>query len=90
MEANAALALEADNVSALSIRAMGYAIKNDFPHSLDDLNRAIALDPELASLYNAFGVRMQIYKIQGKTDLVAADLKKAQELANIVGKIQQM
>ena len=89
-EANAALAQEADNVGALCIRAIGYAIKNDFSHSLDDLNRAIALDPELASLYNAFGTRMQIYKSQGKNDLAAADLLKAQQLANIVGKIQQM
>ena len=89
-EANVALAQDADNVGALSIRAVGYAIKNDFSHSLDDLNRATALDPELASLYNAFGVRYQIYTALGKTDLAAADLQKAQKLANIVSHILQM
>lgn len=89
-EANVALAQEADNVGALSIRAVGYAIKNDFPRSLADLNRAIALDPELAFLYNAFGVRMQIYTALGKTDLAAADMQKGQQLAKIVEHIQQM
>jgi len=43
-EANVALTQDPDNVEALCIRGLGLAIKNDV-RTLDDLNRAIALDP---------------------------------------------
>ncbi len=87
-EANVAIAQDADNVGALCIRGVGFAIKNDIK-TIDDLNRAILLDPELASLYNAFGIRARVYTALGKTDLAAADMQKGTQLAQKIAEIKK-
>lgn len=87
-EAYQALMKDPDNVGALCIRGLGLAIKNNVA-SLDDFNRAIALDPELAFLYNAFGNRARIYPALGKADLAYADMQKAAQLSQTLAEIRK-
>lgn len=87
-EAYLALLKDPDDVGALCIRGLGLAIKNN-GQSINDFNRAIALDPELASLYNAFGNRAKIYTALGKTDLAAADMQKGAQLAQKLTEIRK-
>lgn len=87
-EANVALTQDADNVGALCVRGIGLAVKNDIK-TLDDLSRAISLDPELAFLYNAFRIRAKIYTALGKTDSAAADMQKNDKFLRKLGEIQK-
>ncbi len=87
-EAYQALMKEPDNVGALCIRGLGLAIKNNIA-CLDDFNKAIAIDPELAALYNAFGNRAKVYTALGKTELAAVDMQKGAQLAQTLAEIRK-
>ena len=73
-----AVILFPQEAAPLSARADAWGQLGDFAKALDDINRAIALEPESAFWY---AHRARILRALKRDDEAAADFEKAEELA---------
>ncbi len=71
-DAEAALRLDPNDVSALAMRGAALAISGKYDAAIPDIERAIASYPELALQHNAFHNLALLYQKTGKTDKIPA------------------
>ncbi|HNL39313.1 MAG TPA: tetratricopeptide repeat protein, partial [Saprospiraceae bacterium] len=64
-------------VIALNNRAAAYMNLGQYDKSIEDLTRAIQLQPNYARAYDT---RSRVYQLTGQPDKAAADAAKAKEL----------
>jgi Zn-dependent protease len=78
--ANRKLAQNPQDAAAYLQRGMGYYGLQQYPIALNDLNRAIALDP---NNFEAYRLRSSLRRVMGDSSGAIADLKRSDELLNL-------
>lgn len=71
--------MQTNDAEAYYNRGTVYAIQERYPEALQDLDRALDINPDFAQVY---GNRGLIYKALGKTDEAIADLERFIELSD--------
>ncbi|WP_158284338.1 tetratricopeptide repeat protein [Bradyrhizobium sp. SUTN9-2] len=77
----ATIQLNANNSFALMARGNAYFAKGDFDRAIADYNRVIAVDPEYAHDYAAYGSRAIAYLRKGDLRQAFADVDRKQALS---------
>ena len=67
----------------LEVAAVNLAESGKYGDSLSEFNKAVALAPNMASLYNN---RAQLYRLQGRNEEAMADIESAIRLSGGKGK----